>query len=683
MKYIIFIISLLLVISCKDTNSENESVTFIVEVPNDTPTDKDVYISGNFEGWSGGREQFKLDKEDDRHTITIPAHQKDIQYKFTLGSWDYVERDAKGSNIENRFYTFNKANDVVEIKVISWAEPDVNPTANSTASKNVTVLDNAMKIPQLDRERRIWIYTPPNYENSEESYPVLYIHDGQNVFDVATSYAGEWEVDEVLDKLQTLNGLELIVVGIDNGDEHRMNEYAPWDNPRIENPEGDAYLDFIVNTLKPRIDSTYRTKTDKANTGIMGSSMGGLISHYAGLRHPDVFGKVGVFSPSFWISEKGFDYAKSRSALEDNKMFFLIGTKEGGDMVEDMERMVDVMKANGFKASNLKSNIVEGGTHSEGFWRSEFPEVICWLFDKTLPENFQMETQVTAKKVTDVTLAGGTLMRVDKFPTQNITPRPVDIWLPENYSEDKKYAVLYMHDGQMLFDANTTWNGQEWKVDEWASRLMKERKTKDFIVVAIHNISEIRWQDLFPQKAMSYLSDEAKDKLTKYALQRNANVELKGDDYLKFIVEDVKPFIDTTYSVHTNKENTFVAGSSMGGLMSMYAISEYPDVFEAAACISTHWVGGHVMEDNPLPEAIFEYMKANLAASESHRLYFDYGNMTLDAHYPQYAPRVNEILASKGYNKTNSKNLFFEGTDHSENSWNQRLDQPLTFLLGN
>ena len=679
MKPLLVILTFLLVFSC---NSENKT-TFVVEVPENTPNDKDVFLSGNFEGWSGGREQFKLDELGSKRVITIPAHNKHIQYKFTLGSWDYVERDEKGNNIENRQYTFSKANDTVYVKVISWAEPGVNPTMNSTASENVHILDKALKMPQLNRERRVLVYTPPNYETSNKSYPVLYIHDGQNVFDVATSYAGEWEVDEILNKLQAMNGLELIVVGIDNDDEHRMNEYAPWENPRIGSPEGDAYLDFIVNTLKPKIDSTYRTKTDKANTAIMGASMGGLISHYAGLRHPDVFGKVGVFSPSFWISEKGFEYAQSRSNIQDSKMFFLVGSKEGDNMIEDMDRMIEVMKNNGFNATNITSKLVEGGTHSEGLWRGVFPEAISWLFDKEIPEDFQTDTQITAKKVPNVSLAGGTLMRVDKFPTNHIVPRPVDIWLPEGYSEYKKYAVLYMHDGQMLFDANTTWNGQEWKVDEWATKLMKEQKTKDFIVVAIHNISEIRWQDLFPQKAMDNLSDDARQKLNTYALQRNANVELKGDDYLKFIVEDVKPFIDNSYSVYSDKGNTFVAGSSMGGLMSMYAISEYPDVFEAAACISTHWVGGHVMDDNPLPEAIFKYMEANLAASESHRLYFDYGNMTLDAHYPQYAPRVDEILASKGYNKTNSKNQFFEGTDHSENSWNKRLDIPMTFLLGN
>jgi predicted alpha/beta superfamily hydrolase len=285
------------------------------------------------------------------------------------------------------------------------------------------------------------------------------------------------------------------------------------------------------------------------------------------------------------------------------------------------------------------------------------------------------------KTVEDAKLAAGKLLRVEDFPSEYIMPRPVDIWLPEDYSEDKKYNVLYMHDGQMLFDSTTTWNKQEWKVDEWASKLMSEGKTKDFIVVGVYNIADIRWQDLFPQKAFDYISEEEKSQLKSIAGSKD--FKLNGDNYLKFLVEELKPVIDSTYSVYKDREHTFVMGSSMGGLMSMYAISEYPEVFGGAACISTHWVGAMPIDNNPYPDAIFKYMEANLPQAVHHKLYFDYGNKTLDEHYPQYAPRVDAILKQKGYTETNAKNLFFEGTNHSENSWNARLDQPLVFLLGN
>lgn len=290
------------------------------------------------------------------------------------------------------------------------------------------------------------------------------------------------------------------------------------------------------------------------------------------------------------------------------------------------------------------------------------------------------KSTIEFKTVEDVKLALGQLLRVEDFPSEYIKPRLVDVWLPEDYSEDKKYNVLYMHDGQMLFDSTTTWNKQEWKVDEWASSLMSEGKTKDFIVVAIYNIADIRWQDLFPQKAFDYISEDEKSELKSIAGSKDFT--LNGDNYLKFIVEELKPAIDSTYSVYKDQEHTFVMGSSMGGLMSMYAISEYPKVFGGAACLSTHWVGAAPREDNPYPDAIFKYMEVNLPQAGQHKLYFDYGNKTLDEHYPQYAPKVDAILKQKGYTEDNAKNLFFEGTDHSENSWNARLDQPLLFLLG-
>ncbi|WP_422107183.1 alpha/beta hydrolase [Winogradskyella sp.] len=300
---------------------------------------------------------------------------------------------------------------------------------------------------------------------------------------------------------------------------------------------------------------------------------------------------------------------------------------------------------------------------------------------KDIPdEKDTLSLAYNVEPVNGAKLYGGQLMRIDSFPSKYITPRPVDVWLPKGYTEDKTYAVLYMHDGQMLFDSTATWNKQEWKVDEWASRLMDETKTKDFIVVAVHNIAKIRWQDLFPQKAFDYIDDTVKDSLVDIA--GKGNIKLNGDNYLKCIVKEIKPFIDKKYAVLTDPSNTYVMGSSMGGLMSMYAISEYPDVFGGAGCLSTHWVGARPVDDNPYPEAIFKYMSDNFPKAGNHKVYFDYGNKTLDQYYPQYAPRVDAILKEKGFTDVNSKNLFFEDTEHSENSWNQRLDQPLQFLLG-
>jgi predicted alpha/beta superfamily hydrolase len=278
-------------------------------------------------------------------------------------------------------------------------------------------------------------------------------------------------------------------------------------------------------------------------------------------------------------------------------------------------------------------------------------------------------------------LSYGKLIRIDSFPSKYITPRPVDVWLPENYSSEKRYAVLYMHDGQMLFDSTTTWNKQEWMIDEVATSLMAQKITKDFIVVGVHNISEIRWQDLFPEKAVNFLSEEDKKTLKNISGKPNDIEQLFGDEYLKFIVSELKPYIDATYAVFDDKENTFIVGSSMGGLMSMYAISEYPDIFQGAACLSTHWVGAAPKENNPYPNAIFKYMEANIPKSENHKIYFDHGDKTLDQYYPKYGSKVDAIFTKKGYAVANYRNLFFPGANHSEKSWQSRIHIPLTFLL--
>ena len=289
---------------------------------------------------------------------------------------------------------------------------------------------------------------------------------------------------------------------------------------------------------------------------------------------------------------------------------------------------------------------------------------------------------INIANLTSIHLGSGSVQRITGLPSAHIKTRPVDVWLPDGYSMEKAYAVLYMHDGQMLFDTVTTWNKQEWKVDEIAGQLQKNQKTKDFIVVAVHNISEIRWNDYFPAKAMDFVSEDDKAKITALAHRNNANTDLYADDYLKFLVEELKPLIDSVYSVESDTANTSIAGSSMGGLISMYAISEYPDVFGGAACISTHWPGTGVSDENPLPDAIFKYMEKNIPSPDRHRIYYDYGDQTLDQYYPQYASRVDAIMKAKGYDVSNFKNRFFKGADHSENSWNQRLDIPFMFLLG-
>ncbi|WP_424963783.1 alpha/beta hydrolase [Ekhidna sp.] len=267
-----------------------------------------------------------------------------------------------------------------------------------------------------------------------------------------------------------------------------------------------------------------------------------------------------------------------------------------------------------------------------------------------------------------------------------VEDRTIEVLLPASYfKSDRSYPVLYMHDGQMLFDSTSTWNGQEWGVDETMAQLSEENKIREAIVVGIPNGgTKLRHPEYFPQKPFESLLKHVQDSL--YQLDRGDGVLLFGtqvqsDNYLKFITKELKPFIDSTYRTLTNRSNTFIAGSSMGGLISMYAICEYPDVFGGAACMSTHWPGVFTIEDNPIPDAFFAYLKVNSPDPSNHKLYFDYGTETLDALYQTLQPTADSIILLADYDTSNFKTMKFKGDAHDENAWKNRLHIPLTFLL--
>jgi enterochelin esterase-like enzyme len=292
---------------------------------------------------------------------------------------------------------------------------------------------------------------------------------------------------------------------------------------------------------------------------------------------------------------------------------------------------------------------------------------------------------MAATQAQEVKVTSGKVVRFPNFKSQFVDARNVDVWLPDGYSDKQQYAVLYMHDGQMLFDPETTWNKQSWEVDATAGQLIADKKTQPFIVVGIWNNNLKRHQEYFPRKAFESLDDSQRKFVSDILLQQHKiDTELNpiSDDYLKFLVTELKPFIDKTFATKADQSHTFIAGSSMGGLISMYAICEYPKVFGGAACLSTHWSGIYQLEDNPVPDAFFAYMKKQLPSPKRHKLYFDCGDKTLDALYPTLQQKADLILESKGYTDKNLMSKFFAGKDHSEAAWRERLDIPLQFLLG-
>ena len=255
------------------------------------------------------------------------------------------------------------------------------PAKASTAGPGVHVLAQRLAMPGLGRERTLRLYLPPSYETSpDKRYPVIYMHDAQNLFDDATAYAGEWGVDETLDAFARTRGFEAIVVGIDNGGEQRNHELSPWSNPRIDPAQGEQYTAFVVDVVKPFIDAHYRTRPDRADTAMIGSSLGGLVTHYALLRYPQVFGKAAIFSPSYWVSKEAYAQTAAHPWPADTRVYFYIGGREGDESVPDVQRMLLVLGGQKPPPQSIALRIVPDAEHNERAWRAEFPLAVAWLF---------------------------------------------------------------------------------------------------------------------------------------------------------------------------------------------------------------------------------------------------------------------------------------------------------------
>jgi len=250
----------------------------------------------------------------------------------------------------------------------------ISGNAQSTASKNVSTF--TIEAPQLKTTKKIWIYLPEGYATAvKKKFSVIYMHDAQNLFDAKTSFVGEWNVDEKLDSLKA----QVIVVGIEHGNEKRIEELTPYKNEKYGGGNADNYVDFIVKTLKPYIDKNYRTKTKPKNTIIMGSSLGGLVSYYAAVKYPEVFGKAGVFSPSFWFSKEIFTFTEKAPKIK-TKIYFLSGDNEDENMVKDMTKMEHLLDTKRCYCLHLtKTKVVKNGQHNEKLWRDGFAKAILWL----------------------------------------------------------------------------------------------------------------------------------------------------------------------------------------------------------------------------------------------------------------------------------------------------------------
>ena len=238
-----------------------------------------------------------------------------------------------------------------------------------------------LALPALGVDRTVRVYLPPGYADCTDCrYPVVYFMDGQNVFDAATSYAGEWGADEVLDALHEKHGLAVIAVAIDHGGEARLQELSVWTNPEFAPAKGEAYLADLIGTVKSAVDARYRTQPDPAATAVAGSSMGGLMAHAAVMRHPEVFGRALVFSPSYWFSPAIAQETAGTPLRPGQRVYIYVGGSEGDDMQSDAEAMAARWKATLPATAALHFTAAAEAGHNEAAWRAALPEALCWSF---------------------------------------------------------------------------------------------------------------------------------------------------------------------------------------------------------------------------------------------------------------------------------------------------------------
>ncbi len=284
---------------------------------------------------------------------------------------------------------------------------------------------------------------------------------------------------------------------------------------------------------------------------------------------------------------------------------------------------------------------------------------------------------------TELQVSKGTIEIVKNIESKYVKSRFLNVWLPPGYNKSSHYDVLYMHDGRMLFDANSTWNKQEWRVDEVAGTLIEQGKVRPFIVVGIPNAVANRHSEYYPQQPFESLSKQKQQslyQLEKYPGHKLFASEIYSDNYSRFLVEDVIPYIESHYNVNKGAKHRFIAGSSMGGLISWYTLLNYPNEFAGAICMSTHWPGIFSQDDAIFTE-FKQYIANNLSKLSGQKVYFDYGDSTLDAMYPQLQKQIDVLFMEERYPAKLWQSQYFPGEEHTEDAWAKRLHIPLEFMF--
>jgi len=353
----------------------------IIELTTPVEDDRPIYLVGNFNNWEISEKEYQLEKKGDNlycfhfnedQELTWP-----LEYKFVKENWEGVEADIHGGGVQNRVLK-NKI-PIIKNHVPRWF-------IGGKAFKE-EFLPHRIKIaedfvlPQLNRTRRLWALLPHDYYTSQKRYPVVYLQDGQNLFNPNGTF-GNWAIDERLAVLAETNQHEYIIIAVDHAGKERISEYSPYNTHIISKSNGRKYVQFISQTLKPFIDDQFRTMPGRNHTCIGGSSLGGLISIYAGLIYPAIFGRLMIFSPSLWLSPKIYFDAIDFGKLQDTKVYLYGGNKESKTMVDNLGRLNKAFQtADEHVKFEVKMSIDKFGEHSESYWGREFPKAIKWLFE--------------------------------------------------------------------------------------------------------------------------------------------------------------------------------------------------------------------------------------------------------------------------------------------------------------
>ncbi|HET8818785.1 MAG TPA: alpha/beta hydrolase-fold protein [Xanthomonadaceae bacterium] len=550
-----------------------------------------------------------------------------------------------------------------------------------------------------DAPMRVDVHLPDGYDpRAAIGYPVLYLNDGQDADEVALAQA--------LDGLREAGTIRPVIAVAIHMPADRMGAYGLSDrnagDPIVAQtkygPVGQrahAYSEWVAHALVPAIDGRFNTRATPDGRAILGWSLGALNAFNLGWQYPELFATVGAFSPSFWLSadrtdadaiqrtrlvQRMVDSSEPRGGLA---FFFAVGSEEEADdrdgdgvfdALDDVRDLVtgygtaDDPRAKGLAQLGYGHNldhatrptrapvalyVMDGGRHDQPSWRRMLPVFLAWAYGHQAPP---IE-------------ATGTVVGWQSVPSAHVPARNVDIWLPPSYGTDpdRRYPVVYMHDGQNLFDPSLSYTGVDWGVDEAMTSLVADGSAREAIVVGIWNTPR-RFLEYMPQAPVAARAASG-------AATMLRPDQLASDAYLRFIVEELKPAIDRDFRTLPGRKDTSIAGSSMGGLVSLYAAAQHPEVFGGVGAVSTHWPAGDGI--------VIDWLATRLPDPATHRLWFDHGTTTLDAEYGPHQQRMDGILRSAGYVEgENWITRVYEGAGHNEAAWRARVDEVLVFLLG-